>query len=63
MKKSLKNRVASTIAYMLPWRVMYWVIIRAWSYTTTHEASHKSPDQTTWTDVIRSWEAKTGTKI
>lgn len=61
--KNIKNKIAETIVYMLPWRIMYWVIIRTWAYTTTHEASHKSPDETTWSEVIKSWENKTGKKI
>lgn len=59
----VKNKIAETIACVLPWRIMYWVIIRTWAYTTCHEASHKSPDETTWSEVIKSWENKTGKKV
>ena len=59
----MKNELANFIANHLPWRVMYFVIIRAWAYTTTHECSNKTPDETTWNDVIESWEKKTVIKI
>lgn len=59
----MKNKIAEKIAYLLPWRIMYFVSIRAWAYTTTHECSHKTPDSTTWSDVIDSWQSKTGIKV
>jgi len=58
MKELIRNRIARRVAYLLPWRVMYFVIIRTWAHTTTHECSHKTPDETTWSDVIKSWEEK-----
>jgi hypothetical protein len=59
----MKNKIAQKIAYLLPYRIMYWVVIRMWAYTTTKEAAHKSPDETTWNEVIKSWERKTGVKV
>jgi hypothetical protein len=59
----MKNKIATKIAYLLPYRVMYFVVIRMWSWTTTHEAAHKTPDGTTWSEVLKSWETKTGIKV
>ena len=56
----MKNIIAKKIVSLLPWRVMYWVIIRTWAHATTHEFSYKTADETTWGDVIKSWEKKTG---
>jgi len=59
----MKNKLSQLIAGHLPWRIMYFVIIRAWAYTTTHECSNKTPYETTWLDVLKSWENKTGVKV
>ncbi len=59
----MKNKIAEKIAYLLPFRIMYWVAIRLWSYTTTHECSNKSPDETTLFEVLKSWESKTNIKV
>lgn len=61
--KKMKNKIAEKIAYLLPYRVMYFVVIRMWAYTTSHECANKTPDQTTWNDVLDSWSKKTGVKI
>ena len=63
MEKAIKNKLAKLIANKLHWRVMYFVIIRCWAYTTTHECSNKTPDQTTWSEVIDSWGKKTNIKV
>lgn len=59
----IKNFLANKIAYLLPDRLVIWVIIRAFAYTTTHEASNKTPDETGYSDVYKSWEAKLGKKV
>ena len=59
----MKNKIAQKIAYMLPTRVMYFVLVRMWAYTTAHECADKTPDQTTWSEVLKSWEKKSGIKV
>lgn len=59
----MKNSIATWVANHLPNRVMYWAIIRAFAWTTTHECSHKTPDETGFNDIIKSWEAKAGVKF
>lgn len=59
----MKNKIAEKIAYLLPFRIMYFVVIRMWAYTTAHECQNKTPDETTWSDVLKSWENKTNIKI
>lgn len=59
----MKNKIAQKIADILPFRVMYFVIIKMWAYTTTHECSNKSPYETTWSEVLKSWENKTKIKV
>lgn len=54
----MKNYIAKKISYLLPARVVYWVIIRAFAYTTTHEAQNETPDETGFSDVAKSWEKK-----
>lgn len=54
----MKNKLAEKIANILPSRVVYWVIIRAFAYTTTHECQHKSPDEVGFSDIAKSWENK-----
>lgn len=50
------GRLCKLIADMLPARVVFWVIIRAYVHTTTKECSDKTPDQVGFSDLIKSWE-------
>jgi hypothetical protein len=54
----IRDKIYNKIAYLLPDRLMYWVIMRAFAWTTTHECSHKHPDETGFSDVIKSWEKR-----
>lgn len=53
-----KNYLANKIAYLLPNRVVYWVIIRAFAYTTVHSHPDKSPDEVGFNLLAKSWEYK-----
>lgn len=55
----MKDKIAQKIAYMLPARVMLWAIVRAFAHTTSHECSNKSPDETGYSDIYKSWEKLT----
>lgn len=57
-KENMKDKIAERISYLLPDRVVLWVIVRAFAYTTTHECSHKMPDECGYIDVYKSWEKK-----
>ena len=52
------DKLAQKISYLLPARLVYFVVIRAFAWTTTHETSNKTPDKTGFSDVAKSWEAK-----
>mgnify|MGYP001589920358 FL=1 len=54
----MKNYIARKISYLLPSRLVLWVIVRAFAWTTTHECSHKTPDEVGYSDVYKSWEKK-----
>jgi len=55
----MKNKLAKTISYLLPNRVVYWVLIRAFAYTTVHSYPDKTPDEIGFSDLCKSWEFKT----
>ncbi len=55
----MKNKIAKSIANLLPNRVMYWAIIRAYAYTTVHSFPEKTPDEIGFSDLAKSWETKT----
>ena len=59
----MKNKLSKLIADILPARIIYWVLIRAFAYTTTHECSNKTPDEVGFGDITKSWENKVGRKI
>ena len=54
----MKDYIANKIAYLLPARLVLWVIIRAFAWTTTHECSNKMPDEVGYSDIYKSWENK-----
>jgi hypothetical protein len=55
----LKNKIAKTISYWLPNRLVYWVIIRAYGYTTVHTYPELEPNQIGFEKLLYSWEYKT----
>ncbi len=55
----MKNKIAKSIANLLPNRVMYWAIIRAYAYTTVYSFPEKTPDEIGFSDLVKSWETKT----
>lgn len=57
--KNIKNYIANKIAYLLPNRVMYFAIIRAYAYTTVHSHADKTPDEIGFSLLCKSWEYKT----
>ena len=59
----MKNKLSQLIVDILPSRVIYFAIIRAFAYTTVHECSNKTPDEVGFSDLTNSWERKVGTKI
>lgn len=52
----MKDKISGIIASILPARVVLWVIIRAFAYTSTHECSNKTPDQIGYSDLYKSWD-------
>ena len=54
----MKNKIAQKIADLLPSRLVYFVVIRAFAWTTTHECRHKTPDEVGFSDMAKSWEHK-----
>lgn len=56
--KKIKNYIANKIAYLLPNRVMYFALIRAYAYTTVHSHGDKTPDEIGFSLLVKSWEYK-----
>lgn len=54
----MKNKISKIIASILPNRIMYWAIIRAYAYTTVHSHSDKTPDEIGFNLLLKSWEFK-----
>ncbi len=50
-----KNWICHTVSYWLPARLVYYVVIRAYAYTSTHECENKTPDEIGYSDIARSW--------
>lgn len=48
---------------MLPARIVLWVIVRAFGWTTSRECSNKHPDEVGYSDIYKSWENKLGEKL
>lgn len=52
----VKDFICNNIAYMLPRRVLYWMIIRVWADLTATKFSNKHPDEVTWSMAIENLE-------
>ncbi len=50
--------IPQKIAKILPHKVVYYAIIRAFAYASTHECRSMTPDQIGFTKLIESWENK-----
>lgn len=59
----MKDKISKLVSCLLPNRVVYWVIIRAYAYTTVHSYSDKTPDEIGFGLLSKSWEFKTEHKI
>lgn len=56
---TMKDKISKFISYLLPNRVVLWVIVRAYAYTTVYSFPDKSPDEISYSDLYKSWETKT----
>lgn len=45
------------IAWRLPKGLAYWVYIRVFAYATTVHST-KAPDELTYSDTMKAWEAR-----
>lgn len=55
MKESkIKDIICSTVAYLLPKRVLHWCIIRIWARATVKIYPDKTPDEVTWDMAIKT---------
>jgi len=54
----IKDKIAKTISYWLPNRLVYWVLIRAYAYTTVNSYPEKEPDKIGFGMITKSWETK-----
>ena len=61
--ENTKDIIAKKVAYWLPNRLVLWVIVRAFAYTTVHSQPDKTPDQVGYGMLYKSWEFKTKYKI
>ncbi len=59
MREKPFDELAKIISYLLPNRVIYWAIIRAFAYTSVHSQPDKTPDEINFTMVADSWDYKT----
>lgn len=55
----MKDKISKLIANLLPNRVVYWVLIRAYAYATVHSYPERTPDSIGFSDLVKSWETKT----
>ena len=46
------EKLAQKIANILPRRVLYFAVIKAWAIATTGKYSDRTPDSLTWSDVL-----------
>lgn len=56
--KKIKHIISKIIASILPNRVVYWTLIRAYAYTTVHSYPDKTPDEIGFSLLLKSWEFK-----
>jgi len=54
----MKDYLSNKIAYMLPKRIIYFVIIRAYAYVTSQVYPNLSPDEIGFSKLARSFEVK-----
>lgn len=59
----MKDKIAKTIANILPDRVMLWCIIRLYAHTTTQSHPDKTPDEIGFSLLYKSWEFKNKYKV
>ncbi len=46
------DKIARGIAYILPDRVLYWVVIRVWARLTTTKFTERTPEEVTLWDAL-----------
>lgn len=52
----MQDQIYKKIAWLLPKKLVYWVIIRAFAKATCGENGHRVPDQTGFSAVIDEWK-------
>jgi len=50
------EKIYKEIAWLLPKKIMYWAVIRAFAKATTGKNSDKAPDQVGFSAVIDEWK-------
>lgn len=54
-KEMVMDRIARSFAYLLPQRILYWVVIRVWArLSTSPQFSSRTPDQITSFDALKA---------
>ena len=51
-----KNWICYKLSYLLPARLVYYVIIRAFAYTSCVDYPNKQPDEITFSNIAKSWK-------
>lgn len=52
----MRNKIAQTIAYLLPWRLVYFAVVRAWAHSTTGKHSKRLVYNVTVPDLLDDLE-------
>ena len=53
----MKKEFYQKIADLLPKRLLYFAVIRAWAIATTNEKySDRTPDEMKWSEVVKLFE-------
>ena len=55
----LKNKIARKISYLIPNRLVYWIIIRAYAYASVYTYPKLQPDEIGFSKLLYAWEYKT----
>lgn len=44
----IKKRIYRFIASITPRKLLYWMVLQVWIYTSTEKHTNKQPDEITW---------------
>ena len=47
------EKLSQKIANLLPRKILYFAVIKAWAIATTGKYHDKTPDELTWSDVLK----------